>query len=64
MTLVVVKLTPSSSEVSLSLCAIATVDQAVKISLKAAAGCVEVSAACEDETLTSAQSKALVWLLL
>ena len=64
MTFVVVKLTSSSSEVSLVLCAIATVDQAVEISVKAAAGCIEVLAAKEDKNLPSAQLKALLWLPL
>ena len=55
MTFVVVKLMSSSSEVSLALCAIATVDQAVEICLKAAAGCIEVFAAKEDKNLPYAQ---------
>lgn len=40
-----VKLPPSSSEDSLSICAIATADQAGEICLEAAAGCIEVLAA-------------------
>ena len=45
MTFVVVKLAPSSSEESLSLCAIATVDQAMEVSLELAAGYIAVLAA-------------------
>ena len=59
MTLVVVKLASSSSEESLALCAIATVDQAVR--------CVEDLAAKEvkmKRILPYAQLEALLWLQL